>query len=100
MPIMPTYRSTASGITGAEAGPLHGRRLAGEMPGRGLTVGGVVEILVRGCPPGWGEPVFDKLEADLAGALMSIGAIRGVEVGAGFEVACMLGSQCNDSLGP
>jgi len=66
----------------------------------GDTLGGIVEVLVRGCPPGLGEPVFDKLEADLAKALMSIGAVRGVEVGAGFGVARMLGSQCNDPLGP
>jgi len=72
----------------------------GEVKLRGDTVGGIVEILVRGCPLGLGEPVFDKLEADLAKALMSIGAVRGVEVGAGFEVAPMLGSQCNDPLGP
>jgi chorismate synthase len=71
-----------------------------EVKGRGDTLGGIVEILVRGCPPGLGEPVFDKLEADLAKALMSIGAVRGVEVGAGFGVARMLGSQCNDPIGP
>jgi len=67
---------------------------------RGDTIGGIVEILVQGCPPGLGEPVFDKLEADLAKGLMSIGAIRGVEVGAGFKAARMLGSQCNDPLRP
>jgi chorismate synthase len=67
---------------------------------RGDALGGIVEILARGCPPGLGEPVFDKLEADLAKALMSIGAVRGVEIGAGFGVARMLGSQCNDPLGP
>jgi len=67
---------------------------------QGDSLGGIVEILVRGCPSGLGEPVFDKLEADLAKALMSIGAVRGVEVGAGFGVACMLGSQCNDPIGP
>ena len=71
-----------------------------EVKKRGDTLGGIVEILVRGCPPGLGEPVFDKLEADLAKALMSIGSVRGVEVGAGFGVARMLGSQCNDPLGP
>jgi chorismate synthase len=71
-----------------------------ETKARGDTLGGVVEILVHGCPPGLGEPVFDKLEADLAKAVMSIGAVRGVEVGAGFGVARMLGSQCNDALGP
>lgn len=71
-----------------------------EVKERGDTLGGIIEILVRGCPPGLGEPVFDKLEADLAKALMSIGAIRGVEVGAGFKAACMNGSRCNDPLGP
>jgi chorismate synthase len=72
----------------------------GETKARGDTLGGIIEILVRGCPPGLGEPVFDKLEADLAKAVMSIGAIRGVEVGAGFGVARMFGSQSNDPLGP
>jgi chorismate synthase len=71
-----------------------------EVKERGDTLGGIVEILVRGCPPGLGEPVFDKLEADLAKALMSIGAVRGVEIGAGFRVARMRGSECNDPLGP
>ena len=71
-----------------------------EVKARGDTIGGIVEIVVRGCPPGLGEPVFDKLEADLTKALMSIGAVRGVEVGAGFGVARMLGSQCNDPIGP
>jgi chorismate synthase len=71
-----------------------------EVKRQGDTLGGIVEIAVRGCPPGLGEPVFDKLEADLAKALMSIGAVRGVEIGAGFGVARMFGSQCNDPLGP
>lgn len=67
---------------------------------QGDTLGGIMEILVRGCPPGLGEPVFDKLDADLAKALMSVGAVKAVEVGAGFRVARMLGSQCNDPIGP
>jgi len=67
---------------------------------QGDTIGGIVEIIVQGCPPGLGEPVFDKLEADLAKGLMSIGAIRGVEVGAGFGAARMFGSRCNDPLRP
>ncbi|MGB9698900.1 MAG: chorismate synthase [Thermodesulfobacteriota bacterium] len=71
-----------------------------EAKGQGDTLGGIVEILVRGCPPGLGEPVFDKLEADLAKALMSIGAVRGVEIGAGFRVARMTGSICNDPITP
>lgn len=71
-----------------------------EIKGRGDSVGGIVEILVQGCPPGLGEPIFDKLDADLAKGLMSIGAVKGVEVGAGFRAARLLGSQCNDPIGP
>jgi chorismate synthase len=66
----------------------------------GDSLGGIVEVLVRGCPAGLGEPVFDKLEADLAKGLMSIGAVRGVEVGAGFGAARMTGSENNDPLIP
>jgi chorismate synthase len=57
-----------------------------------------VEIIVRGCPPGLGEPVFDKLDADLARALMSIGTVKGIEIGAGFQVAGMTGSEANDPM--
>jgi len=62
----------------------------------GETCGGVVEIIVHGMPGGIGEPVFDKLDATLAHALMSVGAIKGIEIGAGFKVAEMVGSECND----
>src|SRR4030042_925257 len=64
---------------------------------RGDTLGGIVEILVRGCPAGLGEPVFDKLEADLAKALMSIGSGGGGEIGAGFGGARMFGLKSNDT---
>ncbi len=64
----------------------------------GDSVGGVAEVVVSGCPAGLGEPVFDKLEALLAHAIMSIGGARAVEVGAGFGAARMRGSQYNDSL--
>jgi len=67
---------------------------------QGDSLGGIVEIIVRGCPAGLGEPVFDKIDADLAKALMGIGSIKGVEIGAGFAVAHMLGSENNDPLGP
>lgn len=60
------------------------------------SVGGVVTCVVKNCPAGLGEPVFDKLDAELAKAVMSIGAVKGVEFGAGFMAARMLGSQCND----
>ncbi|HYA15679.1 MAG TPA: chorismate synthase [Syntrophales bacterium] len=66
----------------------------------GDSLGGIVEIIVRGCPPGLGEPVFDKMDADLAGALMGIGTVKGVEIGAGFKVAEMTGSQANDPITP
>ena len=64
----------------------------------GDSVGGVVEVIAQGVPPGLGEPVFDRLDADLAKAVMSIPAVKGVEVGIGFEAANMLGSQCNDAF--
>lgn len=64
----------------------------------GDSLGGIVEIIVRGCPPGLGEPVYDKMDADLAKALMSIGSIKAVEIGAGFAVAEMTGSANNDQL--
>jgi len=60
------------------------------------SVGGVSEIVATGVPPGLGEPVFDKLKADLAKALFSLPAVVGVEYGAGFAVAAMRGSQHND----
>jgi chorismate synthase len=71
-----------------------------EVRAAGDSVGGIVEIRARGCPAGLGEPVFDKLDARLAGALMSIGAVKGVEIGEGFAAASMLGSQNNDPLIP
>jgi chorismate synthase len=66
----------------------------------GDSLGGVVEVQAAGCPPGLGEPVFDKIDADLAKALMSIGSVKGVEVGAGFRAAGMKGSECNDPIVP
>lgn len=64
----------------------------------GDTLGGIVEVVVRGCPAGLGEPVFDKMDADLAKALMSIGTVKGVEIGTGFKSAGMKGSQSNDPI--
>ena len=65
---------------------------------KGDSVGGIVEIVVTGVPVGLGEPVFGKLEAELAKAMLSIGAVKGIEFGAGFECARMTGSECNDSM--
>jgi len=64
------------------------------------SLGGIAEVRVTGCPAGLGEPVFDKLDADLAKAVMSIGAVKGVEIGAGFEAARHKGSENNDPITP
>ena len=66
----------------------------------GDSVGGVVALVARGVPPGWGEPVFDKLEADLARAMLSIPAARGFEVGLGFRGVGLRGSAHNDPFAP
>lgn len=62
----------------------------------GNSVGGVVGCVARGCPPGWGEPVFDKLQADLAKAVMSLPACKGFEVGSGFGGTDLTGAEHND----
>ncbi len=64
----------------------------------GDSVGGIVEISVKGCPGGLGDPVFGKLDASLAGAMMSIGAVKGVEIGDGFLSAGAFGSENNDCM--
>jgi chorismate synthase len=66
----------------------------------GDSVGGVVEVRAQGVPAGWGCPVFGKLDARLAAALMSIGAVKGVEIGEGFGLARLRGSEANDPLLP
>ncbi len=62
----------------------------------GDSLGGVVEAVARNVSPGWGEPVFDKLEADLARAMLSLPACKGFEIGSGFRGVTMTGSQHND----
>jgi chorismate synthase len=64
----------------------------------GDSVGGVVAVVARGLPAGWGEPVFDKLDAELAKALLSIPAVKGFEIGSGFSSASMRGSTHNDAI--
>jgi chorismate synthase len=66
----------------------------------GDSLGAVVRIEAHGVPAGLGEPVFGKLDALLAGAIMSVGAVKGVEIGAGFASARMLGSEHNDAILP
>ncbi|KWX81173.1 chorismate synthase [Paenibacillus riograndensis] len=69
-----------------------------ELAAKGDSCGGIVECRISGVPAGLGEPVFDKLDAELAKAMLSIGAVKGIEFGAGFQAAAMLGSEHNDQM--
>ena len=71
-------------------------RLIEKMRRAGDSVGGIVEGVARGVPPGWGEPVFDRLEADLAKAMLSLPAAKGFDVGSGFRSIELTGTQHND----
>ncbi len=62
------------------------------------SAGGVIECVVRGLPAGLGEPVFEKLDANLAKAVLSIGAVKGFEIGDGFAASCVKGSENNDAF--
>jgi len=64
------------------------------------SLGGIIECRVSGVPAGLGEPIFDKLDADLAKAMLSIGAVKGIEFGTGFRAAEMWGHEHNDEMGP
>lgn len=71
---------------------------AAELKERSDSMGGIVEVRVNGLPAGLGEPVFDKLDAELGKAMLSIGSVKGVEFGAGFAAARMTGSEHNDQM--
>ena len=71
-------------------------RLIERMRKAGDSVGGIVEGVARGVPPGWGEPVFDRLEADLAKAMLSLPASKGFDIGSGFGGTLLTGLQHND----
>jgi chorismate synthase len=73
-------------------------RLIEEMRQAGDTVGGIVEGIARGVPAGWGEPVFDRLEADLAKAMLSLPASKGFDIGSGFNGILLTGTQHNDAF--
>jgi len=66
----------------------------------GSSLGAVAECVAEGIPAGWGAPVYAKLDADLAGAVMSINAVKGVEIGAGFAVARLSGEENADAMRP
>lgn len=69
-----------------------------QLKAEGDSVGGVISCVASGVPAGWGEPVFDKLEADLAKAMLSINAVKGFEVGSGFAASKGRGSEFNDAF--
>jgi chorismate synthase len=73
-------------------------RLIEKMRKAGDSVGGIIECVARGVPPGWGEPVFDRLEADLGKAMLSLPASKGFEIGSGFGGILLTGLQHNDAF--
>jgi chorismate synthase len=84
---------------------VHGRTLLEEIEDEihlaqaaGDSVGGVGELTATGCPAGLGDPVFGKLDALIAGSMMGIGAVKGVEIGDGFAAARLFGSENNDGI--
>jgi chorismate synthase len=86
---------------------IHGRvvpreqeREIAEAAERGDSVGGIVEVVAEGCPAGLGDPVFSKLDAAIGAGMLSIGAVKGVEIGEGFAAARLYGSENNDPMTP
>ena len=77
---------------------LKAQKFLDELKEKGDSAGGIIECIIDGVPPGVGEPVFEKLDAALAKAIFSIGAVKGMEFGSGFKAARMTGSQNNDPL--
>jgi chorismate synthase len=66
----------------------------------GDSIGARITVIAKGVPPGWGEPVFERLDADLASAMMGINAVKGVEIGAGFKAVEQRGSEHRDEITP
>ena len=66
----------------------------------GDSIGARITVVAAGAPPGWGEPVFDRLDADIARAMMSINAVKGVEIGAGFACVEQKGTEHRDEISP
>jgi chorismate synthase len=71
-----------------------------ELREAGDSCGARVTVVAEGVPAGWGEPVYGRLDADIAGAMMSINAVKGVEIGAGFAAIAQKGSQHGDEMTP
>jgi chorismate synthase len=73
-------------------------RYLDEVRKSGSSVGGVIEVVAEGAPPGWGAPIYGRLDQDLAGAMMSINAVKGVEIGAGMAAAELTGEDNADEI--
>jgi chorismate synthase len=67
---------------------------------KGDSIGARINVIARSVPPGWGEPIFDRLDAEIAHAMMSINAVKGVEIGAGFDSVTQKGTEHRDELTP
>jgi chorismate synthase len=81
----------------AKAAELWGNYLD-ETRKRGSSCGAVIEVVATGVPPGWGAPVYGKLDQDIAAAMMSINAVKGVEIGSGFAAAALSGEENSDQI--
>jgi chorismate synthase len=66
----------------------------------GDSIGARIEVVASGVPPGWGEPIYDRLDADIAHAMMGLNAVKGVEIGAGFKSVTQRGSEHGDEITP
>jgi len=92
-----SIRSRVAEVHGASTPEGIGREIA-QAALANDSVGGILELVANGCPPGLGDPVFGKLDALIAMAMMSIGAVKGVEIGDGFAAARLRGSEHNDQM--
>jgi chorismate synthase len=89
----PFFAANRSGISALE-------QFMDRLRKSGDSCGARIEVIATGVPVGWGEPVYDKLDADLAYAMMSINAVKGVEIGAGFRAVAQRGTQHSDEMAP
>jgi chorismate synthase len=83
-----------------EAAAGRWEKLVDEARKAGSSLGAVIECVATGVPPGWGAPIYAKLDAELAAAMMSINAVKGVEIGAGFDAARLSGEENADRMRP
>src|SRR5690606_29517529 len=83
------------------ADPVTAQKWEGYLDGirkEGNSVGAVIEVVAGGVPPGWGAPIYGKLSSDLAAAMMSINAVKGVEIGEGMHAAALTGVENADEM--